>query len=278
MPRYSDQWLIDKTMFDYVQGGSCACCSGFLFMPGGTAGLIRSMSEFETDVANAEVSALDKLPWPQEMKDEVWKERVRLRQYCKKNMKDYKSFWDDHGESYGIWFQELSKKRLCRFFQLARTEVMERLQQQKFHMHAAFGTVLCAVTDQVAHFRVTNYPVDGRGTAEIDFEDILVYDRRGGFTLRDASEETRDKWLVRHKTLGGPKLLERNARKIVDSDDENSDNEEEKEEEISGTNPNVPSFRSDRRIIRLLIARAFADTIQEAFLKEEVNKPDELSS
>ena len=278
MPRYSDQWLIDKTMFDYVQGGSCACCSGFLFMPGGTAGLIRSMSEFETDAANAEVSALEKLPWPQEMKDEVWKERVRLRQYCKKNMKDYKSFWDDHGESYRIWFQELTKKRLCRFFQLARTEVMERLQQQKFHMHAAFGTVLCAVTEQVAHFRVTNYPVDGRGTAEIDFEDILVYDRRGGFTLRDASEETRDKWLVRHKTLGGPKLLERNARKIVDSDDENSDNEEEKEEEISGTNPDVPSFRSDRRIIRLLIARAFADTIQEAFLKEEVNKPDELSS
>lgn len=278
MPRYSDQWLIDKTMFDYVQGGSCACCSGFLFMPGGTAGLIRSMSEFETDAANAEVSALEKLPWPQEMKDEVWKERVRLRQYCKKNMTDYKSFWEDHGEDYRVWFQELSKKRLCRFFQLARTEVMERLQQQKFHMHAAFGTVLCAVTEQVAHFKVTNYPVDGRGTAEIDFEDILVYDRRGGFTLRDASEETREKWLVRHKTLGGPKLLERNAKIVVDSDDENSEGEEEKEEEISGTVSDVPSFRSDRRIIRLLIARAFADTIQEAFLKEEVNKPDELMS
>lgn len=278
MPRYSDQWLIDKTMFDYVQGGSCACCSGFLFMPGGTAGLIRSMSEFETDAANAEVSALEKLPWPQEMKDEVWKERVRLRQYCKKNMTDYKSFWEDHGEDYRVWFQELSKKRLCRFFQLARTEVMERLQQQKFHMHAAFGTVLCAVTEQVAHFKVTNYPVDGRGTAEIDFEDILAYDRRGGFTLRDASEETREKWLVRHKTLGGPKLLERNAKIVVDSDDENSEGEEEKEEEISGTISDVPSFRSDRRIIRLLIARAFADTIQEAFLKEQVNKPDELMS
>mmetsp|Transcript_18088 Transcript_18088/g.44996 ORF Transcript_18088/g.44996 Transcript_18088/m.44996 type:complete len:272 (+) Transcript_18088:53-868(+) len=268
MPRYSDQWLIDKTMFDYVQGGSCACCTGFLFMPGGTAGLIRSMSEFETDAANAEVSALEKLPWPQDMKDEVWKERVRLRQYCKRNMVNYKSFWEDHGDAYKEWFQELPKKRLCRFFQLARTEVMERLQQQKFHMHAAFGTVLCAVTEQVAHFRVTNYPVDGRGDAEINFENVLVFDRRGGFTLRDASEETREKWLVRHQTLGGPKLLERNARK----DDEDSDEEEEKEEEISGMNPDVPSFRSDRRIIRLLIARAFADTIQEAFLKEEANK------
>ena len=245
-------------------------------MPGGTAGLIRSMSEFETDAANAEVSALEKLPWPQDMKDEVWKERCRLRQYCKGNMKAYKFFWEEHGEEYQSWFQELSKKRLCRYFQLARNEVMERLQHQKFHMHAAFGTVLCAVTEQVAHFKVTNYPVDGRGAAEISFENILVFDRRGGFTLRDASEDTRDKWLLRHKTLGGPKLLERNAKFLSDfDDDENSDDEEEKKEEISGLNPDVPSFRSDRRIVRLLIARSFADTIQEAFVKEEVNRPED---
>lgn len=247
-------------------------------MPGGTAGLIRSMSEFETDAANAEVSALDKLPWPQDMKDEVWKERVRLRQYCKRNMKMYSSFWEEHGEKYESWFQELSMQRICRFFQLARTEVMERLQQQKFHIHAAFGTVLCAITEQVAHFKVTNYPVDGRGVAEINFENILVFDRRGGFTLKDASEETREKWLLRHKTLGGPKLLERNAKKMPDCDSDNEDDdgeEKEKEEESSGVNYEVPSFRSDRRIIRLLIARSFADTLQEAFLKDEAKEREE---
>ena len=235
-------------------------------MPGGTAGLIRSMSEFETDAANAEVNALDKLPWPQDMKDEVWRERVRLRQYCKRNMNTYKSFWEEHGEQYKSWFQELAKQKLGRFFQLARTEVIERLQQQKFHMHAAFGTVLCAVTEQVAHFKITDYPIDGRGAAEINFEEILVFDRRGGFTLKDASKETREKWLLRHKTLGGPKLLERNAKKIADCDSD----DEEKEDENRGINGDVPSFRSDRRIIRLLIARAFAETIQEAFLKDEI--------
>ena len=267
MPRYSDEWLIDKTMFDYVQGGSCACCSGFLFMPGGTPELIRSMSEFETDAANDEVSALDKLPWPQEMKDEVWKERVRLRQYCKKNMKIYKSFWEDYGDRYQAWFHELSRLKIRRFFQLARTEVVERLQHQKFHMHAAFGTVLCAVTEQVAHFEVTKYPVDGRGEAEIGFENILGYDRRGGFTLKDDEEESRTKWLIRHKALGGPKLLERNPKANNDSDNEDGDGDE-KEDEDSDRKSSVPSFRSDRRIIRLLIARCFADTLQEAFLKE----------
>lgn len=92
MPRYSDQWLIDRTLFDYVQGGSCACCS-FNFMPSGTAGLIQSLSEFETDSANNEVAALDKLPWPADMKDQVWMERVRLRQFCKSKVSFVRMFF-----------------------------------------------------------------------------------------------------------------------------------------------------------------------------------------
>jgi hypothetical protein len=230
MPKFSDQWLIDRTLFDYVQGGSCTCCA-FNFLPGGTASIIQSMSEFETDAANAEISALDQLPWPPDMKDQVWMERVRLRQYCKRTMNKYKHFWEEHAEAYEEWFYQLSNQELCRYFQLPRTEILERLQQEKFHVHASFGTVLCAVTEQgmpkcsgwpknllvpscslmltqvfflslcksVAHFKVTQYPIDGRGHAEIGFEEILTFDRRGGFTIRDDSVETRRKWLARHE-------------------------------------------------------------------------------
>jgi hypothetical protein len=159
MPRFSDQWLIDRTLFDYVQGGSCACCA-FNFLPSGTKGLIESMSEFETDAANAEVSALDKLPWPPDMKDEVWMERVRLRQFCKKTMKTYKRFWEDHGEQYEPWLLEQTKQQLCRWFQLPRTECLDRLQQEKFHIHASFGTVLCAVTEQGTFFSGTKIVED----------------------------------------------------------------------------------------------------------------------
>ncbi|KAG7343142.1 hypothetical protein IV203_021087 [Nitzschia inconspicua] len=279
MPRFSDQWLIDRTLFDYVQGGSCACCA-FNFLPNGTVGLIHSMSEFETDAADAEVSALDKLPWPPDMKDQVWIERVRLRQYCKGTMKMYKQFWNEHGEAFEVWFMRLPKESLCRYFQLPRTEILERLQQEKFHMHASFGTVLCAVTEQVAHFQLTQYPADGRGSAEIGFEEILAFDRRGGFTIRDDSTTTREKWLARHKGLGGPKLLERkekaSSRTNYDSDDSEADNDasagtpETNEITPNETNTDVPSFRSDRRIVRWMIARCFADTLQQAFLKQLV--------
>jgi hypothetical protein len=72
--------------------------------------------------------------------------------------------------------------------------------------------------------------------------------------------------------------LERNAKKTADydSDNDNEDGDgEEKEEESNGVDSDVPSFRSDRRIIRLLIARCFADTLQEAFLKDETKKREE---
>lgn len=142
MPRYSDEWLIDKVLFEVTFGGGCACCS-FNFMPNGNEGIIQSMSEFETDAANAEISALDKLPWPQEMKDQIWMERVRLRQYCKSNMKDYKKFWNEYGDEFSTWFRKQPEERLRKCFQLPRQEVMERLKNQNYILHQAFGTLLC---------------------------------------------------------------------------------------------------------------------------------------
>lgn len=289
MPRFGDEWLIDKTLFDYVQGGSCACCS-FNFLPSGTKGLIESLSELETDAAEQEVNALSALPWPPEMKDQVWMERVRLRHLCKQQMKSYREFWQTYGPGFKEWFHELTTSRLQRYLQLPRSELLEVLKSKddntdgnkssSYQIHAAFGSVLCAVTEQVAHFELTQYPNDGRGQAELEFEKHLTFDRRGGFTLKDLdSTMTRNAWLLRHETLGGPKLLERNPlsrRTTVVATpldgESSSDDEEEKEEEVPENNPRTgvptPSFRSDRRILRLLIARHFADVLQRAYLKD----------
>jgi hypothetical protein len=73
--------------------------------------------------------------------------------------------------------------------------------------------------------------------------------------------------------LGGPKLLERNTKKqasIVDDEDNDSveGGADDGDNKGDPTYASTPSFRSDRRIVRLLIARCFADTLQEAYLKE----------
>ena len=127
-------------------------------------------------------------------------------------------------------------------------------------------SIFSIVLDQVANFTTTGYETDGRGDAEIGFEGCLKFDRRGGFTLTDVgSEESKSKWLLRHRTLGGPKLLERNM-KCDDDDEENNKNEIDDDKKNAS---DVPSFRSDRRIVRLLIARHFADVLQRAYLKEK---------
>lgn len=71
-------------------------------------------------------------------------DRVRLRQFCKKSMKEYKQFWSDNGEDFERWFQGQSGEKLRKLFQLPRQEVLDRLENLNFKLHKSFGTVLCA--------------------------------------------------------------------------------------------------------------------------------------
>jgi len=282
MGRFSDAWLIDKTMFEYAMGGACACCS-FNFLPNGAAGLIQSMSEFETDQQNAEIQALDKLPWPPEMRDQVWVERVRLRQKLKKEMGGFKSFWDKHGEQYGAWLEKQassSPDRIRKWFQLGRSQVLDYMHEQ-YDVHGAYQVVLGAVAEQVAHFELTKYPADGRGEAEMAFENTLNFNRMGGYGLKglvedgdSVSPDVIKLWMARHKALGGPKLLDR-APKVQSSGDGDDDDDEGGADDAPETlHPAAskseagPSFRSDRRIIRLMVARYWANHLQLMFLKE----------
>ena len=88
MPRYSDDWVISKSLFEYTTGGSCQCCAfPAIFDPNGLKGLISSVSDLETDAANEEFNAAQQSPWPPEMRDSVWADRVRVRHKLKKEMK-----------------------------------------------------------------------------------------------------------------------------------------------------------------------------------------------
>jgi hypothetical protein len=115
--------------------------------------------------------------------------------------------------------------------------------------------------EQVAFFALTEYSVDAKSPAELDFEQTLLhYDKRGGFVLtllqRDDDDagpslDMVDLWLSRMGSLGGPKLLDRGPSSVVDDQ-----------------KWKVPSFQSDRRLIRLIIARYFADVLIDKYLQE----------
>jgi hypothetical protein len=143
-----------------------------------------------------------------------------------------------------------------------------------------------AVVEQVAGFSLTEYPPDGKGEDELDFETkLLKYDRRGGFVLALVSEEEQNCssstrlredmlhiWLRRMESLGGQTLLERHGASssfgqnhVEECSD--PDGEGVMNNKLSSTLVK-PSFASDRRIVRLVIARIFADILQAKFREQ----------
>lgn len=268
MPRFRDEWVIDRVLFDYVSGGTCACCGFQHFLPGSsTADLIGAVTDLESDDVRNEVQALEFHPWPIDLRDTVWAGRVKLRQKMKLSMKQYAAFWNQHGDELAIWCQK-NPKILQRVFQLPRSEILE-VVNKKFGIHSAYAVVLCAVAEQVAFFGDTNYEPDAKGEAELGFEKILLFRKMAGYTINilDSNDKVQadvlESWLLRMRTLGGPKLLERGSK--------NPDDDVEEPERGAFKS----SFQSDRRIIRLLIARYWADVLMKRFL-EQISPPREI--
>ena len=345
MPRFTDSWVIDSSMFSYIQGGSCACC-GFahLFNPGGIEGLINSMSDLETDAAKNEFNAAKASPWPEDMRDQIWSDRLLLRWRLKKEMAGYRTFLegvirrenetttnnnnennndnnkanpveDDAGKLdleraipilLKFCTDTLTPHQLRQIFQLPRSEVTEILKS-KYKICSAYAVVFCSVVEQVSNFKITGYGVDARccypgndkngqqqGDGEILFENDLKYQKVGpGFCLNilsknengdgtatngencwEVNEDVVSRFLQRVIGLAGPTLLARAARVVAsqEDDDDGSDGDgaakkktPDDADEDDDNNPAVSSFRSDRRVVRLLIARYWADRLIEKY-------------
>ena len=207
------------------------------------------------------------------MREQVWADRVRLRHKMKKEMKQYREFWQEHGDAVASWCREQSPRTLKKLLQMPRSGVTERLKSQ-YNIHSAYAIVLCTVVEQVSRFKDTNYPTDARGDTETAFENALLFDRRCGFTLSISNEDgslnehVLNVWLERTKSLGGPKLLDRgpsSSKQEDDDDEEGGGADDGQERDPEDTKPG-PSFRADRRIVRLLIARYWADMLMKKYL------------
>jgi len=318
MPRYGDKWLIDKTLFEYTTGGSCACCSfpANLFGPNGLKGLINSVSDLETDAANDEFKAAQNSPWPPEMRDQIWADRVKLRLKMKREMRSYRSFLESvansgtepqmadmdrnsvgsNSSSVGVdrlkrWcIESLGANQLRRLFQMPRSQVTEKLDAH-YNIHSIFKTVIGCVVDQVAYFKLTKLDADGRGEVELRFEKILSYDRRGGFVLNLArkkqkqkgeggqieeelvvDEEVLDGFLAMFASLGGPKLLQRGPSTSKNEYDPDEEGDVDAGDDVVTDGQKGPSFRSDRRVVRLMIARYWADQLMSKYNAMEKEK------
>jgi len=286
--RFLDKWVVDQSLFDFFQlgSGACACCSFNTFNPDGLKGLINSMTDLETDAVENELQAVEQSPWPKDMRDHVWGDRVLLRFRLKKDISVYRDFWhevegtteEDKLHNLKLWCNEtLGAMGLLKLLQLPRSEITEHIHHKYgIQKHSAFGIVMTSVVNQVTNFKATKYPMDGRSTEEIQFENVLFFDRRGGFTLpitnedNSISDEVLTIFLQRMKSLGDKKLLARGPK--TSKEDEEEENEEEdtyRRGEGDVQESKGASFRSDRRTIRLLIARYWTNQFMSRYKSSE---------
>jgi len=173
---------------------------------------------------------------------------------------------------------DLHPKQLRQIFQLPRSELGEVLNT-KYKICSAYAFVFCTVVEQVANFHLTKYGVDARDGPEQMFEEQLRFEKVGpGFCLVIASSdgevntEVLDKFLRRMVSLAGPTLLARAAKTSHDDDDGSDNDGTEEDGDKVDDGSNVPSFRSDRRVVRLVIARYWADRLIEKYNEVQSEK------
>ncbi|ETV78204.1 hypothetical protein, variant 1 [Aphanomyces astaci] len=269
---FQDAWVVDKTMFDYVsQGGGCACCGITNAMMNWDK--FQQCSDWDTDDEHRELFS----PWPTFIHEDVQTQRCIIRASMKQQLSSYASFRATHGDSFKSWLAALPLSAKQRAFQVPESEVLHYVAAHDCNVHGPYGIVLNAVTDQIKQFHATNY-LDGRHPAEIYLEKHLHYEK-GAFTVSSTFMASAEPFLSCLSYLGGPRLFPTPPNPPDEEDGGNTTTPSTLEPPVKGSTSTVDhvvqSFRSDRRLLRLVIVRSFADILRRKYLRDVVHNLDE---
>ena len=292
MPRFTDSWVLNNTMFIYLQGGgACICCAPqpLLFSPEKEPvdGMIRAIDDLNDDEKAHEIAVVKVSPWDEEMRGQVWGDRGLLRWRMRKEMGGYRKMLEGLREGAGgtddvviaklhdFCVNNMATAELYSLFTLSRQDLVDMLKT-KYKICSFYTIVFCTVAEQLEHFDMTGIGLDAPecdNSAEVEFERELKFDAKGrGFYFNVVNKSNDDtinepvllKFLQRMVTLGGPTLLTcSNVKKNSSSGSKNN---------------NGPSFRSDRRAIRLIIARCWADKLVERYTEFNNNEANKEAS
>lgn len=145
-------------MFKYVSDGSCSCCGLSLQ---GINKMIEACSDIETDDRSKD----NQSPWPDFIREAVWKDRVVLRQLLKRQSRAYLEFWENSKESFVAFWRDLPVKQKIRCFQVPISELHQAFvhscsESSDERFDQAFQVLVVTVLEQVAKFERTGYPDD----------------------------------------------------------------------------------------------------------------------
>ena len=198
MPRFTDQWLYERVLFDYTTGGgasACACCR------------YDSANEEETSSSSplawfggwrSFLEAIPDLPqtaedfsWPQ--LDSVWGDRVKIRQKLLLRQRPR----DEDNLAFVSWLENTrlvvpnenvnntAEEPPLSIF-IPREPFFEWIVTG-FGIHTIYSHILFVVMEQVANFHLTNYAPDAENDSDDDeraWEECIRWrERAEGFLI-----------------------------------------------------------------------------------------------
>jgi hypothetical protein len=231
-------------------------------------------------------------PWPRFMQDEIWADRVKFRRMLKEGMGKYRDLYETHGPAFVEWWMGMAPSERKRVFQMPNEELRVQFSTV-FDFKTAYQVVMCSVLEQVTKFGDTGYKADGATDCEIFLEEHLRF-TKGAWVVTEelySSDEGCDMFFGMLMQLGGNHLLPVRPRelrkKAADakraaeassstgaSNREEDDDEDNAEDDVGGEGDESKSgkpeagsqsFRADRRLVRLLIFRYYADMAWNRF-------------
>lgn len=197
----------------------------------------------------------------------MWEDRVKFRRALKDGCARYADFIEKSGERFErFWRETLAPDRKRRLFQLPVAE-LHRVISDDFGFSESYRVVLLSVAKQVENFAETLYEDRTPSATERRFQGALG-SKRGAFVVAEEYFEDGDGgdgFLARFREQASTKLIAKPPR-------------EEKAPDAAGdadgagakTAPRVAqSFKADRRLLRLVIFRQFADVVMSAFKRAD---------
>jgi len=255
--RFLDTWVVDRVLFEYVNQGGCGCC-GFNHAGMGLQDFMALCSDVETDDGKKQKLS----PFPAPMQEEMWADRVKFRKSMKGDMAMYKERVEVDGAEFVEWWYSISPEKRRSVFVMPKEE-LQVIFNTKYDFKPAYATTLCAIVEQVQKFDATGYKADGATDCEIYLEEHLVF-KRGAWVIKEeyySTDEGCDMFFGMLMQLGGDHLMPKRPKELR----EESEEARKAAEDAAGRSNMGPTFRGDRRLVRLQIFRYFANIAWRKF-------------
>lgn len=92
--------------------------------------------------------------------NEVWEDKIKIRQRLKLESKKYQKFWAEHEKEFRLFWAQMPIENKRKLFQMPQEELHSMIAQEN-DFKEAYRVLMLALVEQLRYWEKTLYPSDG---------------------------------------------------------------------------------------------------------------------